>query len=126
MRNLKETNKYYTPTIEEFHVGFEYEKQGVDGSWSKEILEVDELKDIKEEMLPITRVKYIDLEDLYSLGYTLLKEAPTFKKYIKGKFITGHYGIGSVIVWDEVGELFDGTIKNKSELKKLFTQLNIK
>lgn len=33
-------NKYYSPTIEEFHVGFEYEAlwgiENIDGEWLKE------------------------------------------------------------------------------------------
>ena len=43
--------KYYTPTIEEFHVGFEYEAQEVEISgssvfWQKKVFEVERL--IKE------------------------------------------------------------------------------
>ena len=117
--------KYYTPKIEEFHVGFEFEKEWEDGSWSKEILEVDELKDIEEEMLPITRVKYLDKEDIESLGFSIFENKTRYKKYKKNNYILGHYGVKTVIIWDVAGELFDGEIKNKSELKKLLKQLKI-
>jgi hypothetical protein len=128
-------NKYYTPEISEFHVGFEFEKEWVDGSWSKETLEVDDLKDIEEEMLPITRVKFLDKEDIESLGFietNYLENTDyciTFEKVNK-------YSISEITYWykDNYIEIykaqdsdtqFQGNIRNKSELKKILALLKM-
>lgn len=71
-------NKYYTPDISEFCVGFEYEVEDlhdnlVDKVWKKEVLEVqDELLTRKSWIGNLeARVKYLDKEDVESLGFTI-------------------------------------------------------
>ena len=71
-------NKYYTPKIEEFHVGFEYEEKS-SGLWTKQVY--NELSPILNKKLEddygvlydtiqdyinqeIIRVKYLDQEDI--------------------------------------------------------------
>ena len=122
-------NKYYTPEIEEFHVGFEYE-------WVKP----DRTETIKLECLNnigflwgITipegvRVKYLDQEDIESLGF---KQSKTDKYWYDSK--CGRYWVHKEsiddwrwIISDEQSEVsFAGTIKNKSELKRVLKMLNI-
>jgi len=84
-----EKNKYYTPDISEFHVGFEYE--GITNRDGKTYLESiicipSTFKDLriddgtlcgiecKGEVLG-TRVKYLDKSDIESLGFKILKES---------------------------------------------------
>lgn len=89
-------NKYYTPKIEEFHVGFEYQyaKNFMDGTvktkeefdnatWIDETLIVNNALPYIERALNGTnassgfcgiRVKYLDQEDLDELGWEVIKE----------------------------------------------------
>lgn len=79
-------DKYYTPTIEEFCIGFEYELRHpvlvdkgwvhvYEDQWTKEIFTQrdfergfgwDRRRDIEEHLI---RVKYLDKEDIESLGF---------------------------------------------------------
>jgi len=141
MKQMK--SSYYTPSIEEFHVRFEFEEKS-SGLWTKQkynkyspILTssihdkygvmYDTVQDYIN--LNVVRVKYLDKEDIESLG---------FKEY---------YNDSERNVWFQLNEfslnlaeytdfnigiidhsdftLFRGTIKNKSELKVLLRQLNI-
>ena len=149
---LDETGKakYYTPEVHEFCVGFEFEhfyekgkllkhksntcgwKQDVfDWSWADIIY--DDYEHNTEE-LGKYRVKYLDLEDIESLGFKHLgsmwfsidapSEMGTWNE-IKLRwwsdqrvYITGHRG-------DESEPLFQGSIKNKFELQKVLKQLAI-
>lgn len=131
-------NKYYTPKIEEFHVGFEYERKSLsfekkftkgiiyakfdNGIWDANIdFELSMLLDGAFEY----RVKYLDKEDIESLELKCIIE----NQYIKDDItllIDSDYFIQ--IIKDHYNEdayLFQGTIKNKSELKKLLKQLGI-
>lgn len=147
--------KYYIPSIEEFHVGFEYEYKN-NGSWERR--EIDRpnqismvemsLKTPYMDGTPI-RVKYLGREDIESLEFTNYQHS--VEDWYKFEHTTecpiSHYtyqalrlrhaynenGI-TIIAYeykfqmekDEDGvNLFRGTIKNKSELKKLLKMLNI-
>lgn len=156
-------NKYYTPTIEEFHIGFEYEYfEPVNNTgWVKaEIHFFDEhnttqdLHDnLKEGVHRPIRVKYLDGEDIESLGWAIREDNTKLlvldyekpftncdRKIHNKVFI--HYNL--VSKWglittgnrnythededklDKAITRFCGYIKNKSELIKLMKQLNIK
>ena len=75
-------NKYYIPTIEEFHVEFEYESlynQHSDSNeqWTKvkvgdEYIFGNYFKDSLK--LNRIRVKYLDQEDIESFGFAKLKD----------------------------------------------------
>ena len=77
-------SEYYTPEIEEFHVGFEFEMDDTWGGWKKLTL-TDEL--LKHPMVGLgsgnerapyyhkTRVKYLSNEDIESLGFTDYKHS---------------------------------------------------
>jgi len=139
--------KYYTPEIEEFHVGFEYEYKSdtympvldkTKGLWAKEIYsgsclmdgesENDDIESlIKEKNI---RVKHLDRKDVEKFGLKLkiwdngsgyfTKDNYTFGIYSTGLFCTiSQNDFGNNIM------RFSGEIKNKSELKKLMKMLNI-
>jgi hypothetical protein len=124
---MKEDNKYYTPAIEEFHVGFEYEWKDVHtGIWHTHIAEetdfgTNDMDGSHESEYvfnqnfhseDVIRVKCFDKEDIESLN---------IPAYIKIKHILGHvYEITATN-----GRIFRGNIKNKSELKVLLKQLDI-
>lgn len=112
--------KYYTPEIEEFHIGFEYEYEdinegGASTSWYKGILQPNEgyiIDQIYNDENREYRVKYLDREDIESLN---------IPSYIKVNHILNN-------TYEIIGtnaRIFRGDIKNKSELKRLLKQLNI-
>jgi hypothetical protein len=149
---MSETNKYYTPSIEEFHVGFEYEWIGTDG-FSLAL----RLKDIEEHFLSVPRmleekllrVKYLDQEDIESFGFIEDKEAkeeypidtdglyfgkvsippvtPTKIHYcIKFHIRSRSVHLFCIEERPHSGiqyPVFRGIVKNKSELKRILKQI---
>lgn len=139
-----EKSKYYTPTIDEFYIGFKYELK-LRNRWviekyepGEDCLVGDIMYKLKNEDI---RVKYLDQEDIESLGW----EAGLINV---GNNELDTYGIGSYVITTPVGvynktkvidisyvspmnnnerlsRVFRGIIKNKSELKKLMKQLGI-
>lgn len=140
-------NKYYTPTIEEFHIGFEYETYELyetPNRWKinifgEEHMELDHIVFLLMEHPDMIRVKYLDKEDIESLGWENVEDRGmsenygyTFNKpiqYLSGGnvcyklryWFTNH----RVRIEHLGGPIFEGTIKNKSELKVLLKQLGI-
>lgn len=174
--------KYYTPTIEEFHIGFEYEEfcsYPIDsnGEWMSEFQWYKKIvKDYGQAInnwdkhhpkdfvyIPITgryyndgipkenfnienifRVKYLDQEDIESLGFIADKERHWGYRelYIKGDYCIKIMLPNREIIIQTIDKekepeyfgnckipklktIFDGNIKNKSELIKLLKQLGI-
>lgn len=128
-------DKYYKPEIEEFHVGFEYERfvpkanATEEECWDKlsmsvNYLSLDEIDDeiIEKEI----RVKYLDKEDIESLGWKLNSDL-----YIKdGLTLQLHKDLITIKYYDDFNnewrtKVEQITIKNKSELVKLLKQLGI-
>lgn len=140
-------NKYYTPTIEEFHVGFEYEtyvtvlgliQEGVIGAesnyWKKTFMnaQADIIAiDFNIRYNGVIRVKYLDREDIESLGWK--GEGVNLKlegcKYLLQCGSSPHQYIRIYEPSRESGafthELIFWNVKNKSELKKIMQQLKI-
>ena len=131
-------NKYYTPSIEEFHVGFEYEervnKDWIEKEFTFEWCGGNEILDIYNEGYETTdiRVKYLDKEDIESLGFEETYDDTEGNIW----FAQGNGNIDICLsqytkhnteicnrITDQV--LFKGVIKNKSELKRLLKQLGI-
>lgn len=128
--------KYYTPKIEEFHVGFEYELlyKLENDFWRKEkfhskTLFWSEIEDylFKKQI----RIKYLDKEDIESLGFKEISSGwyhqyPNMNKkgyqilYKLGEEFSLSYGIH-----EHSKNIFTGKIKNKSELIRLLNQLEI-
>ena len=142
-------SKYYTPTIEEFHIGFEYEElvnfdmlsirpdNHVDRvEWCKMNLQDFQfmwLSDIKSKLtFEGIRVKYLDEKDIEDLGFTkLLANIYTLKDKVKGPIRLQYFENDNYLAvfypeYNNTGtHLFQGIIKNKSELMQLLTQLEI-
>jgi hypothetical protein len=146
--------KYYTPTLEEFHIGFEYEFLEWNHTiWTNEIFKQDshiaiyddgEYSCDLESYLKANRirVKYLDKEDIESLGFKNIGD-----KLLEGVldhyiWYNNHYWVyldytrlsDHCVIKIEVSVSRDSIktlvvhsigIKNKSELKILFNQLNI-
>ena len=132
-------NKYYTPELEEFYVGFEYEFMNGD-NWEKGEIHIDDLitetsggdacENWIEEIykgLRTVRVKYLDKEDIESLGWEEMWQVSgsiNFKLKNWEIYVCNGYIISlnedDKLIWH-----FKGEIKNKSELRKLMKQLNI-
>ena len=132
-------SKYYTPEIEEFHVGFEYEIHR--GYSEKEdrggVIEMSN-KFVNTIMTNETgfgyiqgciddkflRVKYLDREDAESLGFV---KWPDDDIYDLGKFqlhLGRHTDPYKVEIYDNNSQYcFVGIIKNKSELKKVLKMI---
>ena len=133
-------NKYYTPEIEEFHFGFEYqEDDNNSNNWKTQNVGKDNIGDldyfddlIREGNI---RVKYLDQQDIEECGWIfkeieigMLSNRPLFKfKNYSLSFDRNEHGIWLLII-DEYSDYqhFSGKVKNKSELKKLMQMLNIK
>lgn len=142
-------DKYYVPTIEEFHVGFEYEFYNdmfnIESYWSKEIVTNNfKLNDLGYGLNIINskyiRVKYLDIDDINKLGWTAfgrdawketfehLQEGCTFRLIdIENDDWELYYNnIELIEIFDWKSKcVFSGSIKNKSELKVLMKQLDI-
>lgn len=146
-------NIYYVPEIEEFCVGFEYETYSVTTVKCKEVTRNWQINIFKENhkiyngstvLIPSnTRVKFLDKEDIEeALDTKQLKGNETelnFQILIDDSedFYDFDYDLEEKVLVVEIFRentlgshncytLFHGVIKNKSELKKLLQQLNIK
>ncbi len=153
-------NKYYTPSINEFHPGFEFEllehtHDEPYGTWTESIygnLLINKtggmfstdlkiaLEWIKEEEV---RVKYLDREDIESLGWAYVPDTSQgdgnfrwFDEFSFGHYVFSYWGklddpnwqkesLRGLIMWAKSEMQFRGYIKNKSELKRLMVQLGI-
>ncbi len=158
--------KYYTPAIEEFHVGFEFEYDNGKEYTTHEIEEhqlstpnigeaceseiTDIIRDLRKGLI---RVKYLDQQDIESLGWvpndghsnwfkypinngypdcfyhltTYQPEGNNILRYIieVDMIIVSVAGIDPYEKRTRHHHVFVGTIKNKSELIRLMRQLNI-
>lgn len=142
---LLDINKYYTPTIDEFHVGFEFESNytmfsNKHDEWKSHIFTVDmgwfweayHNDAIDTEF----RVKYLDIYDCRDLDWESSgnKEYLMYYKgdihiqlYFDDKIRDANQGVGITIYSnvDDSTPTFNGYINNKSELKVLMKQLAI-
>lgn len=130
------TEKYYTPTIEEFHYGFEFEILTGYVEWKSFLFNLDSpintinILQIIIDKPEMFRVKYLNKEDIESLGWVceggqMISDG--MKLYIQNKFRLFHTNNTIISISDIISknEVFRGTIKNKSELKVLMRQLGI-
>lgn len=122
-------SKYYTPELEEFHVGFEYQYSEYRNCiWKNEVFAegrgVSYDGEIDGEEI---RVKYLDSEDIESLGFVQITDdcynLPIGNEELRLLFKNNIFKIYLADKYSDM--LFQGTIKNKSELKRLLKQLGI-
>ena len=131
--------RYYTPDFDEICVGLEMEShedpRSEDG-WVSFTVQKEDIADLMREDSDVDyRVKYLDHDDIVSLGFKLV----TDNEYVSDKTYLGlgtgddaklhiHYYLNSAAIWfrsnrgDEY-TMFDGWIKNKFELKKILKQI---
>lgn len=125
---------YYTPKLEEFYIGFEYEiTNGY--TWTKKFFTHEDFNTFLYQNLDnaikqkYIRVKYLDQEDIENLGFITYDDNLYNKNEYQIDFDRlvrkQNQGIGLVIYHEEAGQIFQGYIKNKSELKKILKQLGI-
>lgn len=125
-------NKYYTPNLEDFHVGFEYEVKE-EKTFEKVVFKITDIYNyplintilnLQEKVEDsYIRVKYLDREDIESLGWSYNEEFKYFR--IREDFILLEYQNNEILIQEDGENLFWGKIKNKSELKKLMKQIGI-
>lgn len=139
-------NKYYTPSIEEFHVGFEGEffNNMTDRKWNPEICNEDTLQIVfdafehgteedGDTIDKVFRVKYLDKEDIESLGFEYNKTQPglneDYFEHPSEYFMDYDYDSKYCRIYYSIeggdSTIFAGIISNKSELKRLLKQLGI-
>ena len=151
--------KYYTPDISEFYVGFEYEFLNGD-QWEPDEISYKDFSvdnsdgyenwfDEISKGLRDVRVKYLDVEDIKSFGFTHTASLKGYQENFRieklfrrlneehddtmwqNVFLQYAPDIHRITIRNEVSDgstnetFFEGVIKNKSELKKLLIQLNI-
>ena len=138
---MKES-EYYTPSIEEFYVGFEYEHLNKEcDSWLpcfyETMLDQRGNSKLDELNMSLEKVKYLDKEDIESLrwkdnSYSTFPngviEVFKLKHYVFSYYRDEYSTVFEYTILDELRNkrLYLGEIKNKSELIKLLKQLNIK
>lgn len=136
-------NKYYTPDISEFRVGFEYmefSKSNGMPEWTPKVWQMD--WGIDSMIFRIARgdfsVKYLDEEDLLDLGFIKI-DRNTYKLinpninnedcYRPELYLTFYpYEHHNIVIdnnrmYEECMEYFSGRIKNKSELKQILKMI---
>ncbi len=132
-------NKYYTPSIEEFHVGFEYESEEDPrlGHWEKQVVNENTLLKYFSDKSDVEhRVKYLDREDIESYGFKFVRETSKFsvfclKTEARSEYLFLTYYLDSRQILLLNGEdfndnitYFDGIVKNKSEFKRILKQIS--
>lgn len=132
------TKKYYTPTIDEFYVNFDFEEYGrsiafpneTDSPyWFKNVFTKFSSFVMIEEIIKqkTVRVKFLDREDIESLGWVFdnadLINVEQYKiNEISLSVFPDYYLIEK---YDFENTLFSGKIRNKSELIKIMKQTEI-
>lgn len=142
-----EENKYYTPTQEEIHFGFEFEARYKDKPWVKGIADED-FFDTDFDTAPVVRfgavdnkrsdvefrVKYLDKEDIESEGFEFLRTNEKVNLFQRNIIFIKHRIEDN---WIEIennrgsamhlrGDVFfSGKINNKSEFKKILKMIGV-
>lgn len=137
---MNQENKYYTPDISEFHIGFEYEWfDDETKKWVKEPTPEEISLEDYQGQESWYRVKYLDREDIESLGFRYCgsdKDGKSFENYSKEEWYLHHYNYHpeeevdlQVRIFHQTPKYshktFNGIIKNKSELERILKQLGI-
>ena len=129
-------NKFYTPELEEFCKGFEYEQLGPKNEWVKCTWDFHQFSEGRFLSLldapAWVRVKLLDKDDIESLGFkqdeSLKHIFRTDKIKLEFNHVTQHITLvnRAVNYFTEVEDVrFSGEIKNKSELKRILKQVQL-
>ena len=146
--SVEESDKYYIPAVNEIHIGLECEidnsKINKDFGWEQYIVgEGYENVTINRAIFECynggIRIKYLDQEDIKSLGFIFIKDTGNKKLYQKDNINLIHYTenkIGISLRDPSKNEVFSRVnidpylvnyiaIKNKAELEFILKSLNI-
>jgi hypothetical protein len=140
-------DKYYTPSLDEFYVGFEYEvvlPQWYIQEFRNTIVGTNEDLDAINNCIKLNRifVKYLDKEDIEELGFTCIDDKTrtmhgftySFETHLPkfiGSLINVNFETSKLMIWYGhennyfANKVFYGTVKNKSELKKILLMIGI-
>lgn len=124
-------NKYYTPQLNEFFDGFEYEFfNGND--WQNIIFDFRDLDAIDDEIREgYVRVKLLDKDDIEALGWITEDNGECydisngFDLYSLYPYEFEHKTPNIYKIYKHHNVIFYGAIKNKSELKKVMKMIEI-
>ena len=132
--------KYYTPSIEEFFVGFQYEVDYGNNNWVKESIDfAPQVVTLPYMRLDNIRVKYLDSSDIEEFlnikpklgeSYIFLKDVNFRPNWLIGVYahkiriffnpLTKWLKVEYLLTGNEEFEkFFEGSVKNKSEFIKL-------
>ena len=142
-----EKNKYYTPDIKEFRIGFECEffNHMQDKVWKKETCDMDLISlaydcyehgtiEWKDDITQTFRVKLLDKEDIESFGFEFQEEMLNIKYFYfysnNDVYQLTHSEDYTKIVIKGINSeknlcIFRGKIKNKSELEVVLKQIGV-
>lgn len=134
----KNMERFYIPNIDDMHIGYEVYLYNIRDGWYPKILDHIDLEVMinyayghltDDEYDEIYRIKYLDKSDIESLGFNEIIKDQYYIDWI-GKDITFLIDddMWCQLINEEDGiedYLFQGTIKNKSELKRLLKQIGI-
>ena len=135
-------SKYYTPEIEEFHIGFEFDlKRNEEQNWGLRH-KYGYTSPRLEKILGYiheggVRVKHLDQEDIESFGIGDWTDSRGYWRGFKTKndnqYYVFHHNVDRIQSWcvveivdvdtEKRRVLFTGTIKNKSEMKKILDMI---
>lgn len=154
--------KFYVPKISEFHVGFEFEFNGMDANWNQYGFKKQKVLLTKDDYFGLftlgwvekiyykpddplenwIRVKYLDKEDIEELGWGYSGDAKANDNSLEIIYFSiDDYSLSFYLINDMYGDninisisqtvngdyddLFQGTIRNKSELKRIMKIVGI-
>jgi hypothetical protein len=129
IKTKKMKSNYYTPEIEEFHVGFEYEYTEKKRIVTGEGFQINYSGEAHEDSLifsgiteGLIRVKHLDQEDIESFGF---KQESITSFVNKDNWYIEWMPGDTLDIYLVSDCRFKGIIKNKSELKRLLKQIGI-
>lgn len=128
---MENKNKYYQPEIEEFHVGFEYEIK-ISSEFTKETFNQFEERAYRQIydflILKQVRVKHLDREDIEIEGWVKNISIENYWRLYNFVLRLKDSTL-SIYIYDEYWTdkvVFDGEVKNISELRIIMKMLGIK
>ena len=130
-------NKYYTPDISEFYVGFEYEILEPGDKWEKRVGRVSfYLRTLLDK--GYIRVKYLDEDDIQSFGLKLNERVEGLPDLYRKDIDKDNWWLAMPQYFDGGCEIrvwkinlgsrlsggeFSGVVKNKSELGRILKMI---
>tara|TARA_R110000764_G_scaffold234790_7_gene328893 strand:- start:96 stop:497 length:402 start_codon:yes stop_codon:yes gene_type:complete len=126
-------SKYYIPDMSEFHPGFVFDlKRNEEQNWGINHIYGDTSPRFSKMRCYLheygCRVKYLDQADIESFGFTPEHNCE-LKWWVSGEWHLMDNGNSEIFIrrhntnFNILPGIFEGTIKNKSELKKVLNQI---